>query len=199
MTTTTTTMNYCKGFTKKGTCCTRRAHTDGGNADADGLCKTHLNMVLEECSICLDKMFVKQDLTCGHSFCKNCIYKWDGETCPMCRKEMKFITHDKDIIITHLQKEIRRIDEYVDNKTIHLHIITLGNVIHTMLQNVWIQYYDEFFIDMLTEFIDIGMKFNKAKFRSHSNVLKSLLSRPSAMISCTCNHHHDDDDDDDDR
>ena len=165
------TMNYCKGFTKTGTCCTRSA------ADGDDLCKIHRNMVLEECSICLDKMFVKQDLNCGHSFCKNCIYKWDGETCPMCRKEMDFITYNKETIIVSLQQNIKLIDEYIENKTFHLLEKTIDNVVDTMLKNVWIHYYDKAFIDILMEFIEVGMKMNKYVFKSYSKVLNSLMSR----------------------
>lgn len=187
--------DYCKGFTKKGTCCTRMV----GVKDNSGLCKVHKDMVLEECSICLDKMFVKQDLTCGHSFCKNCIYKWDGETCPMCRKDMPFITHNKDTIFANLQKNISLIDECIENRTVSQLENTLNEVVDTMLKNVWIQYYERAYIDMLMEFIEIGLKMKESVFKSYSKVLDSLMSRPYTvrMCACECGHHHEDDTDED--
>jgi hypothetical protein len=95
----------------------------------------------------------------------------------MCRKEMDFITYNKETIIVSLQQNIKLIDEYIENKTVHLLEKTIDNVVDTMLKNVWIHYYDKAFIDILMEFIEVGMKMNKYVFKSYSKVLNSLMSR----------------------
>lgn len=43
------------------------------------------------CTICLDNIKDEKKLTCEHSFCNNCILKWEKEsnTCPICRKLIK--------------------------------------------------------------------------------------------------------------
>lgn len=67
-----------------------------------------------ECPICLtdinddDKVMTN----CEHIYCKECLDKWfnKGKTsCPNCRKNIEFITHDKNIMRIVKVKEIRNI------------------------------------------------------------------------------------------
>lgn len=55
--------------------------------------KSNDNLLLDECSICLEKYKVNDkimDLNCRHSFHKDCINHWlkNNNTCPQCRENI---------------------------------------------------------------------------------------------------------------
>lgn len=55
--------------------------------------KSNDNLLLDECSICLEKYKVNDkimDLKCRHSFHKDCINHWlkNNNTCPQCRENI---------------------------------------------------------------------------------------------------------------
>ncbi|CAG9329807.1 unnamed protein product [Blepharisma stoltei] len=52
------------------------------------------------CSICSEPFYDPARLSCGHTFCKECILTWsqDNRTCPHCRKAFNKKTIGKDLI-----------------------------------------------------------------------------------------------------
>jgi hypothetical protein len=54
--------------------------------------ESYCNIHYKECSICYDELKNKLSLQCGHSFCKECIYRWivKSGTCPMCRRFVEY-------------------------------------------------------------------------------------------------------------
>lgn len=76
---------------------------------------------MSECCICSDKLTLKTivNLECGHSFCKDCIWRWtkDKNTCPCCRanilgntKELQEMQHMRELI-THRSRIVRQVEE----------------------------------------------------------------------------------------
>jgi len=76
---------------------------------------------MAECCVCSDALTLKTivNLECGHSFCKNCIWRWtkDKNTCPCCRanilgntKELEEMQHMRELI-THRSEIVRQVEE----------------------------------------------------------------------------------------
>ena len=52
---------------------------------------------LIECPICYNNINNISTLSCGHTYCEDCILNWvkkDKNTCPNCRDEIKYIETD---------------------------------------------------------------------------------------------------------
>lgn len=69
-----------------------------------------------ECPVCY-KPHTEYKLTCGHSFCYQCITHWyqefENNTCPMCRKDISFECNE-DTREVHVQcNQYATIDDYV--------------------------------------------------------------------------------------
>ena len=76
---------------------------------------------MTECCVCSDALTLKTivNLECGHSFCKDCIWRWtkDKNTCPCCRanilgntKELQEMQHMRELI-THRSQIVRQVEE----------------------------------------------------------------------------------------
>ena len=76
---------------------------------------------MAECCVCSDALTLKTivNLECGHSFCKDCIWRWtkDKNTCPCCRanilgntKELQEMQHMRELI-THRSQIVRQVEE----------------------------------------------------------------------------------------
>ena len=74
-----------------------------------------------ECCVCSDQLTLKTivNLECGHSFCKDCIWRWtkDKNTCPCCRgnilgttKELQEMQHMRGLI-AHRSQIVRQVEE----------------------------------------------------------------------------------------
>ena len=60
------------------------------------------------CSICQEVFFFPIRLSCGHTFCKECIKNWEKEIknkCPICRKKYSKKYSSPDIIVNNLISE----------------------------------------------------------------------------------------------
>ena len=69
-----------------------------------------------ECPVCY-KTHTEYKLTCGHSFCYQCITHWyqecENNTCPMCRKEISFEPRE-EVREVHIQcNQYATIDNYI--------------------------------------------------------------------------------------
>lgn len=45
----------------------------------------------EYCTICLEDTKGHYHLACGHSSCRECLIKWQSQTCPVCRKPYSIV------------------------------------------------------------------------------------------------------------
>lgn len=142
-------VEICNAFTQKNSCCTNVAHKNG-------LCKIHLKKTYDECSICYDNMYVKETLSCGHSFCRNCIYKWKGTTCPMCRSMMFNVINQRDVKLDYTIHNIKILDDQLRtnilDETFFIHFLNFLN------ENMWIYYYDTSYIDILFEYTSYSIR-----------------------------------------
>ncbi len=69
-----------------------------------------------ECPVCY-KTHTEYKLTCGHSFCYQCITHWyqeyENNTCPMCRKDISFELNE-DVREVHVQcNQCATVDDYI--------------------------------------------------------------------------------------
>jgi hypothetical protein len=165
---------FCKGYTQHNVCCTN-------SVASDGICKMHCKKSYDECSICLDDMHVKEKLGCGHTFCKNCIYKWKGTTCPLCRSEMFFINHNKDILLENIEIHIKKIDEKIDMGTIDED--SLHKTIQLLVENMWIHSYDKSYIEILSEYVSCGLRLNPKCFKKQHKIFQATVLRLSNNIN----------------
>lgn len=160
----------CSAFTQKNSCCTNIAH-------ANGLCKMHSRKTHEECSICYDNMYVKETLACGHSFCKHCIYKWKGDTCPMCRSIMFYINHDRDVKLDFVIRNISMIDEQMQTNMVNEEFFDY--FLSFLHENMWIQYYDSSYLDILLEYTSYSLKKQMRGWKKQFKMMKAISMRLS--------------------
>lgn len=160
----------CSAFTQKNLCCTNTAHKNG-------LCKMHSKKTYDECSICYDNMYVKETLVCGHSFCRNCIYKWKGNTCPMCRSPMFHIIHQRDTALDHVKYLIDTMDEQFKTKMVNEHFLLI--VLNMLNENIWIFYYDSSYLDILFEYTSYSLRNQIVGWNRQFKLMKSISMRLS--------------------
>lgn len=160
----------CNAFTQKNLCCTNTAHKGG-------LCKMHSKKTYDECSICYDNMYVKETLVCDHSFCRNCIYKWKGNTCPMCRSIMFHIVHQRDAKLDYADYVINTMDEQLKtnivNEAFFLHVLDFLN------ENIWIFYHDSSYLDILFEYTSYRLRNQMTGWKKQFKMMKSISMRLS--------------------
>lgn len=166
------TSSFCKGFTQKNICCTNRA-------DTDQTCMMHKKKY-DECCICMDDMFVKEKLVCGHSFCKNCIYAWKSNTCPLCRSPLFFIAHNKKIIIDTIELRISNTDEKIRDGTIDEK--TLRETIHELMNKMWLYAYDKKYLEIIYEYLSHGLRMNKKLFLKQFKILRVMAYRLENLV-----------------
>lgn len=116
---------YCKAITSDGTICINTALN----------CKNHCKMhdkIYESCCVCLDNIYHKIHLKCGHEFCSDCIFDW-GKTCPICRREIL------DEILFNRKKKYNSDLQFISNQ-IHIFNNTFDNdkinSVHCIIQRV---------------------------------------------------------------
>ena len=158
-------MQFCKGFTNNHLPCTRKA-------SIDCYCKTHSKNSREDCAICIDRLFDEEKLTCGHKFCRNCIYKWEEGSCPMCRKPMVFINHNKSVIIEDIKKNIESIDD--DQRSGNCDPGYMLRTLDILVENSWLKFYDEKYVDIMVEYVAVCKEIDCKKFRKYSKILENL-------------------------
>ena len=160
----------CNAFTQKNLCCTNVVHENG-------LCRMHSKKTYDECSICYDNIYVKETLSCGHSFCRNCIYKWKGTTCPMCRSIMFYIINQRDAKINYATYNIKILDEQlkanIHDVNFFIHVMDFLN------QNIWIYYYDGSYLDILLEYTSYSLKNQIVGWKKQFKIMKSISMRLS--------------------
>ena len=155
----------CYAFTQKNLCCINVAQKSG-------LCRMHSKKTYDECSICYDNIYVKETLSCGHSFCKNCIYKWKGTTCPMCRSIMFYVINERDAKLDYATYNIKIIDEQIkanildDNFFIHF--------LKFLHENMWIYYYDSSYLDILFEYTSYSVRNRIFGWNRQFKMMKSI-------------------------
>lgn len=161
----------CNALTQKNVCCTNTAH-------ANGLCGMHSKKAYDECSICYDNMYVKETLACGHSFCRNCIYKWKGNTCPMCRSIMFHIVHQRDAKLDYAEYVIDTMDSQLKtnmvNEEFFIHVLDFLN------ENMWIYYYDRSYLDILLEYTSYILRNQIVGWNRQFKLTKSISMRLSS-------------------
>lgn len=79
------TQDFCKEHSCKRSGCEekRGLHSD--------YCNTHNNELIEDCSLCLDGMYTKDELfktKCEHIFHKDCFDEFNLKICPLCRSDL---------------------------------------------------------------------------------------------------------------
>lgn len=160
----------CNAFTQKNLCCTNVAHENG-------LCRIHSKKIYDECSICYDNMYVKETLSCGHSFCRNCIYKWKGNTCPMCRSIMFYIINQRDAKLNYAVYNIKILDEQL-KANIHDEKFFV-NFLNFLSANMWIYYYDSSYLDILFEYTFYSLRNQIFGWKKQFKMMKSISMRLS--------------------
>lgn len=161
----------CNAFTQKNSLCTNAAHKNG-------LCKMHMKKDYDECSICYDNMYVKETLACGHSFCKHCIYKWKGNTCPMCRSIMFHIVHQRDVKLDYAKHNIDIMDENLKANTVNEEFFK--HVLNFLNENMWIYYYDKSYLDILFEYTSYSLRNEMVGWNKQFKMMKSISMRLSS-------------------
>ena len=139
-------------------------------------CRRHEKKSYSTCEICYNNMYVPTKLACGHTFCKNCIYRWSsrGSSCPMCRKDMFFINHSKDVIIKRAQRHIRNFD--LTNPSCR-DIDETCETIEFLLQNEWLDAFDKEYKDILTSLISSCDNSSKPKKYPYSlSVFRKIIA-----------------------
>ena len=165
---------FCKGSTQSNVCCTNAVF-------ADGLCKLHHKKSYTECSICMDDMHVREKLACGHEFCKNCIYKWKGDSCPLCRSIMFFINHNKEVTMEIVETHIKKIDEKINLKILDEE--SLHETIQLLSENMWIYTYDTSYIDILFEYVEQGLQMNPKGFKKKKKIMQATILKLNNMYN----------------
>jgi len=160
----------CSAFTQKNLCCTNTAHKNG-------LCKMHSKKAYDECSICYDNIYVKETLACGHSFCRNCIYKWKENTCPMCRSIMFYIIHQRDAILDYAKYTIRILDDQIKANILDENFLI--HVMEFLNENMWIHYYDSSYIDILFEYTSYSLRNQIVGWNRQFKLMKSISMKLS--------------------
>lgn len=161
----------CNALTQKNSCCTNIVHKNG-------LCKMHSKKDYDECAICYDNMYVKETLVCGHSFCRHCIYKWKGNTCPMCRSIMFHIIHQRDVKLDYAKQNIDLIDAHLKANMVNEHLFT--HVLNFLNENMWIYYYDSSYLDILFEYTTYSLKNHIIGCKKQFKLMKSISKKLSS-------------------
>ena len=70
---------------------------------------------MTECTICFNNI-VKNDkctLSCNHSFCKSCLYRWIEQgikfTCPICRQNIEYFIYKDETY--KVKKKVYYVDD----------------------------------------------------------------------------------------
>jgi hypothetical protein len=160
----------CTAFTQRNSCCANLAHENG-------LCRIHSKKAYDECSICYDNMYVKETLYCGHSFCRNCIYKWKGSTCPMCRSIMFYVINQRNAKLNYATYHIKIIDDQIkvnilDEKFFKQFLIFLN-------ENIWMYYYDSSYLDILFDYTSYILKNQIYGWKKQFKIMQSISMRLS--------------------
>lgn len=163
-------MVFCKGYTQNNVCCTNEVFKED-------MCKLHHKKRYDECSVCMDNMYVQEKLACGHTFCKNCIYKWKGETCPLCRSIMFFVNHNKEVTLEIMQTYVKKTDEKIRCNTLDEH--SLQEALKLFMENTWAHVYDNNFTEILFEYVAYGLQLNPKSFKKLSKILEATSLRLS--------------------
>ena len=160
----------CNAFTQKNLCCTNVAHKNG-------LCRIHFKKTYDECSICYDNMYVKEKLFCGHSFCRNCIYKWKKTTCPMCRSIMFNVVNQRDAKLDYAIHNIKILDDQLKNNMLDENFFI--QFLNFLNENLWIYYYDSSYLDILFEYTSYYVRNRIVGWNKQFKMMKSISMRLS--------------------
>jgi hypothetical protein len=158
---------YCEAITQLNMSCANSV------CGSQVLCKMHRKNKYEECEICMDNMYIKERLACGHIFCKSCIYKWKGKECPKCRSTMFFQIHQKHILLKKANIYITKFDDQMLNDNVNIDELFEG--ITFLLQNSWIYVYDKSYKQIIIEYMNYGLTKNKLRFSRKNNSMKSMI------------------------
>lgn len=144
-------------------------------------CKRHAKMTFNTCDICYGNMYCEVKLSCNHSFCRNCIYKWSnkGDSCPLCRKLMFYVNHSRDVIIKKSANLITKADNLLQHK-FGFDEKFMTEVFEYLLENEWLKSFDTQYKTILESYIDFSIqnvqkdKKRLRKFNNFKNIISSL-------------------------
>ena len=119
------------------------------------------------CAICLnivDKE--KEKLSCGHTFCRTCIFEWliEKETCPCCRKTVDDLTKYRAVTTAFQKGKFYKVTEIRYNlRSLPSHVITLSRV-ETLTpfrftSSEWLEVLKIPFINVILQFIETDTNF----------------------------------------
>lgn len=144
-------------------------------------CKRHTKMSFNTCDICYGNMYCEVKLSCNHSFCRNCIYKWSnkGDSCPLCRKLMFYVNHSRDVIIKKAANLITKADHLLKHK-FGFDEKFMTDVLEYLLENEWLNSFDSQYKSILESYVDYSIENiegdNKKlrKFNNFRNIIRCI-------------------------
>lgn len=162
-------VEICEAYTQWNRRCGSRVES------GSKYCARHAKKSYHTCEICYNDMYVPTKLACGHTYCKNCIYRWAnrGSNCPMCRKDMFYVNHSKDVIIRRAQEMIARIDSLDPSCR---DVNETCDAIDYLLQNEWLDAFDKEYKNILTFLVRSCEDRRCEKFRGKQHSSRRKLS-----------------------
>lgn len=164
--------SICAAYTKwNRRCCL-------GVEKGSEFCKRHTKMSFNTCDICYGNMYCEVKLSCDHSFCRNCIYKWSnkGDSCPLCRKLMFYVNHSRDVIIKKAANLIMKADHLLQHK-FGFDEKTMTDVLEYLLENEWLKSFDPQYKSILESYVDYSiekLEGENKKLRKFNNFRKII-------------------------
>jgi len=134
----------CIAITKNGYCCLNKSKIE------KSMCALHVRKCKKMCSICYEPISFGEKLGCGHEFCRNCIFTWSRNNCPLCRYETD-IYEQKSSVIRQMTDILNTINVEFNKGSYEPQIILKS--IDLLLKNTWLLNIDHKWRDRMYHYV----------------------------------------------